>query len=1069
MNLFADLKLRWKLMAIIVIPVVCLVYFAQTQVMRNVALVEEDNNILMLSEFSVKASALVHELQKERGITAGFMDSRGLRFSNEVQEQRRNVDARRDQLRLFMQSFDPSIYGSAFEKQLDHSLSVLNELDSKRAEIDTLEIPKSQAIGFYTDMNAQFLGDIVHLSKASSSGELSSMAAAYANFLQSKERAGIERALLMGVFANDEFQGRQYERFQNLVSAQNNYTSVFKTLAAPSQLEIYRGTLTGPIMEETASFREIAIEYAMIGGFGVDPAEWFKAQTAKINLLKQVEDKLANDLITLTQAYADKASSELTRDIILMVAALLLTAFVVYVVQKGITVPITAAVQIANSIASGKLNNQINASSNDESGMLLKALSTMQENLLQAQRDLEKRMEQERVQAEENSRIRQALDQVSASVMVADNNNELIYLNHAMHQEFARNVSSFSNAIKGFDPERLLGKNIGLFSHTTEYQRILQSIDKTVAVEINIDKRIYKVIANPVMGENKVRLGTVIEWDDLTEQRDAELQVENVIRAAASGQLSTRLDTTRLSGFMHDLGDGINELLDAIVGPLTIAADCVAKISLGQIPDTITDEYRGDFNKLKDNLNTCISAINLLVKDANNLADAAIAGQLSARADETQHQGDFRTIIKGVNNTLDAVVTPLTVAANCVDQIAKGQVPSPIEEHYNGDFNLLKNNLNTCIAAIKQLIDDANALAIAAVEGKLDNRADTSRHQGDFKQIVEGMNQTLDAMVEPTNECKEVLARLADGDLTSTVKGNYQGDFAVLKEAVNTSIENLLELIKNISQSAGIVNNSVSELSSGVVNLSHRTEDQAASLERTSASMSDMTESVKQNADNASLATDLARDAQVKAQRGGEVVERAVVSMAEINSSSKRISDIIGVIDEIAFQTNLLALNAAVEAARAGEQGRGFAVVAGEVRNLAQRSAQAAKEIKELIRDSVSKVEEGTELVNESGSTLKDLVSSVEKVTSMIAEISAGSSTQSNRISKVNETIKDMDDMTQQNAALVEEASANSTSMEEQVNSVIQLLSSFKIEDISTSPSSRTEAQTVLKVSNYSY
>ena len=230
-----------------------------------------------------------------------------------------------------------------------------------------------------------------------------------------------------------------------------------------------------------------------------------------------------------------------------------------------------------------------------------------------------------------------------------------------------------------------------------------------------------------------------------------------------------------------------------------------------------------------------------------------------------------------------------------------------------------------------------------------------------------------------------------------------------------------------------------------------------------------MTESVKQNADNASLATDLARDAQVKAQRGGEVVERAVVSMAEINSSSKRISDIIGVIDEIAFQTNLLALNAAVEAARAGEQGRGFAVVAGEVRNLAQRSAQAAKEIKELIRDSVSKVEEGTELVNESGSTLKDLVSSVEKVTSMIAEISAGSSTQSNRISKVNETIKDMDDMTQQNAALVEEASANSTSMEEQVNSVIQLLSSFKIEDISPSPSSRTEAQTVLKVSNYSY
>jgi methyl-accepting chemotaxis protein len=208
--------------------------------------------------------------------------------------------------------------------------------------------------------------------------------------------------------------------------------------------------------------------------------------------------------------------------------------------------------------------------------------------------------------------------------------------------------------------------------------------------------------------------------------------------------------------------------------------------------------------------------------------------------------------------------------------------------------------------------------------------------------------------------------------------------------------------------------------------------------------MEEMTSTVRQNADNAKVANELAANTQDQAAQGGEVVQRAVTSMAEINDSSKKISDIIGVIDEIAFQTNLLALNAAVEAARAGEQGRGFAVVAGEVRNLAQRSAAAAKEIKELIRDSVSKVEDGTLLVNESGTTLQKIVTSVQKVTEMIADISVASEEQSSGIEQVNKAITQMDEMTQQNAALVEEASAAGESMAEQANGMRQLLTFFK-------------------------
>jgi methyl-accepting chemotaxis protein len=222
--------------------------------------------------------------------------------------------------------------------------------------------------------------------------------------------------------------------------------------------------------------------------------------------------------------------------------------------------------------------------------------------------------------------------------------------------------------------------------------------------------------------------------------------------------------------------------------------------------------------------------------------------------------------------------------------------------------------------------------------------------------------------------------------------------------------------------------------------------------------MEEMTSTVRQNADNAKVANDLAEETSSKAIQGGEVVNRAVQSMSGINESSKKISDIIGVIDEIAFQTNLLALNAAVEAARAGEQGRGFAVVAGEVRNLAQRSAGAAKEIKDLIRDSVSKVEDGTLLVNESGETLKDIVASVKRVTDMISDIAEASVEQSSGIEQVNKAVTQMDEMTQQNAALVEEASAAGESMAEQANDMRRLLNFFTIDDATVSAPMLTDS-----------
>ncbi len=294
-------------------------------------------------------------------------------------------------------------------------------------------------------------------------------------------------------------------------------------------------------------------------------------------------------------------------------------------------------------------------------------------------------------------------------------------------------------------------------------------------------------------------------------------------------------------------------------------------------------------------------------------------------------------------------------------------------------------------------------------------------------------------------ETRRVMELIAKGDLTQTMEGRFTGEFAVLRDAVIGTIDNLREIIGKITEAVDLITNAAGEIAAGNSNLSQRTEEQASSLEETASSMEELSSTVKQNAENAKQANQMAVAASSIAVKGGEVVGEVVNTMSGINEASRKIVDIISVIDGIAFQTNILALNAAVEAARAGEQGRGFAVVASEVRNLAQRSAAAAKEIKQLISDSVSRVEGGTRLVEEAGKTMGEIVSSVKRVTDIMAEISAASIEQSAGIEQINGAVTQMDEVTQQNAALVEEAAAAAESLQEQADNLSQSVSVFRL------------------------
>ena len=334
----------------------------------------------------------------------------------------------------------------------------------------------------------------------------------------------------------------------------------------------------------------------------------------------------------------------------------------------------------------------------------------------------------------------------------------------------------------------------------------------------------------------------------------------------------------------------------------------------------------------------------------------------------------------------------------------------------------------------------------AVTAGDLGSRISLAGKQDFFESLSRLINELVDTISVVVTEVQGLVAAANDGDLTRRIPTQGRAGLLVrIGTGINDLTANMASVVSQVKQASSEVSRGADEISQGNANLSQRTEEQASSLEETASSMEEMTSTVKQNADNASHAKQLAVAARDQAEKGGAVVSRAVEAMAGINDASRKIADIISVIDEIAFQTNLLALNAAVEAARAGEQGRGFAVVANEVRNLAGRSAKAAKEIKGLIQDSVRKVEDGSSLVTQSGATLEQIVASVKKVSDIVAEIAAASNEQSSGIEQVNKAVVQLEELTQQNAALVEQASAASQSMAEQARGLDAAMQRYRV------------------------
>lgn len=449
------------------------------------------------------------------------------------------------------------------------------------------------------------------------------------------------------------------------------------------------------------------------------------------------------------------------------------------------------------------------------------------------------------------------------------------------------------------------------------------------------------------------------------------------------------------------MGIVVSRIISNPIKKLSVAAD---KLAQGNTDVDLNIDSKDEVGMLAVAFDGFINAIKKLITDANMLEQAALEGQLTTRADIEEHQGDYQKIIDGVNKTLDAVVAPFTEALGVMREMSNGNLKSTVTGEYKGDYAILKDTLNDTIAILNRYIE----------------------------------------------EISFVLGEMSQGNLDVDITSEYRGDFVTLKESINSIAYSLNQVMLDINTAAEQVASGTSQVSDGSQEISQGATEQASAIEELTATITQIAAQTKQNAMNANEANELAMQAKDNAVSGNDKMQEMLISMEDINTSSEGISRIIKVIDEIAFQTKILALNAAVEAARAGIHGKGFAVVAEEVRNLAARSADAAKETTTLIEDSIKKVAAGTKIANETADALESIVTGVDQAVQLVGGIAVASNEQATGVAQVNNGIEQLSQVVQTNSATAEESAAASEELSSQAEMLKDMVGKFQLNSAKT-------------------
>jgi methyl-accepting chemotaxis protein len=510
-----------------------------------------------------------------------------------------------------------------------------------------------------------------------------------------------------------------------------------------------------------------------------------------------------------------------------------------------------------------------------------------------------------------------------------------------------------------------------------------------------------------------------------------------------AGDIDVVIDATRFDGDFRTMAQGVNQMVAGHIAVKKKAMACVAEFGRGNFAAPL-DRFPGKKAFINDTVEQVRRNLAGLIDEMNRMSREHDAGDIDVVIDAARFDGDFRTMAQGVNQMVAGHIAVKKKAMACVAEFGRGNFEAPLDR-FPGKKAFINDTIEQVRTNLKALIRDTEMLVGAAREGRLEVRADGSQHHGDFRRIVDGINRTLDAVIEPLNEAKRVLKAMEEGDLGQTAKTHFQGELKQLCESINSTVARLSDVVTEVNSGAQALAGASEEVSATAQSLSQAASEQAAGVEETSASIEQMTASIAQNTENAKVTDGMATKAAEEAVEGGEAVKATAAAM-------KQIAQKIVIIDDIAYQTNLLALNAAIEAARAGEHGKGFAVVAAEVRKLAERSQVAAQEIGTVASSSV-------ELAERAGKLLDQMVPSIKKTSDLVQEITAASEEQSSGVGQINSAVGQLSQTTQQNASSSEELAATAEEMSSQAEQLQQTMAFFKLASVRHAPAAAVQPE----------